>query len=48
MTRVRGVENLHVVDLSIAPFVPSAATYGPTLGLAWRAADLLIAADRGA
>jgi choline dehydrogenase len=48
MTRVRGVESLHVVDLSIAPFVPSAATYGPTLGLAWRAADLLIAADRGA
>ena len=41
LTRVRGVEQLHVVDLSIAPFVLSGNTSGPTTVLAWRAADLI-------
>ena len=41
LTRVRGVEQLHVVDLSIAPFVPAGNTNGPTMAMAWRAADLI-------
>lgn len=41
LTRVRGVEQLHVVDLSIAPFVLAGNTNGPTTALAWRAADLI-------
>jgi choline dehydrogenase len=45
-TRVRGVRNLHVVDLSIAPRVLAAATYGPVCALAWRAADLLMSHER--
>ncbi|WP_077032929.1 GMC family oxidoreductase [Pelomonas sp. KK5] len=45
MTRVRGVDGLHVVDLSIAPFVLAGNTHGPTLALAWRAADLIRALD---
>ncbi len=40
-TRVRGVEGLHVVDLSIAPQIPSGNTLGPVLAMAWRAADLI-------
>ena len=40
-TRVRGVKNLHVVDLSIAPFVIAGNTYAPVLAMAWRAADLI-------
>ncbi|EKT4467884.1 GMC family oxidoreductase N-terminal domain-containing protein [Pseudomonas putida] len=45
-TRVRGVENLHVVDLSIAPILTAGNTYGPVAAMAWRAADLIIALDR--
>ena len=41
LTRVRGVEQLHVVDLSIAPFVLSGNTSGPTTVIAGRAADLI-------
>jgi choline dehydrogenase len=44
-TRVRGVQNLHVVDLSIAPTLLAGNTYGPVAALAWRAADLIIAQD---
>lgn len=44
-TRVRGVRNLHVVDLSIVPRVIASATYGPAMAIAWRAADLLIAQE---
>ncbi|MGE8163753.1 GMC family oxidoreductase [Paraburkholderia sp. NPDC080076] len=46
-TRVRGVHNLHVVDLSIAPILPAGNTYGPVVAIAWRAADLIIAQDCG-
>jgi choline dehydrogenase-like flavoprotein len=38
---VRGVENLCVADLSIAPFIPAGNTFAPTAALAWRAADIL-------
>ena len=40
-TRVRGVSGLNVVDLSIAPFVIAGNTFGPTVALARRAADLI-------
>ena len=39
--RVRGVENLRVVDTSIFPQIPSGNTNGPTMAMAWRAADLI-------
>lgn len=41
LTRVRGVTNLHVVDLSICPIIPAGNTYGPVVAMAWRAADLI-------
>lgn len=40
-TRVRGTQGLHVVDLSIAPFIVSGNTAAPTMAMAWRAADLM-------
>ena len=46
-TQVRGVEGLNVVDLSIFPIITSGNTYVPVAALAWRAADLIIAQDRG-
>lgn len=39
--RVRGVDNLCVIDLSIAPFIPAGNTFAPTAAMAWRAADIL-------
>lgn len=45
-TRVRGVEGLNVVDLSIFPIITSGNTYVPVAALAWRAADLIVAEDR--
>jgi choline dehydrogenase len=44
-TRVRGVQNLNVVDLSIFPILTSGNTYVPVAALAWRAADLILAED---
>ncbi len=41
LTRVRGVQNLHVVDLSIFPILTAGNTYGPTAAVAWRAAELI-------
>ena len=38
-TRVRGVQNLNVVDLSVFPILTSGNTYVPVAALAWRAAD---------
>lgn len=38
--RVRGVENLRVVDCSVMPSLVSGNTNGPAIALAWRAADL--------
>ena len=40
-TAVRGVSGLNVVDLSIMPFVIAGNTFGPTVVIARRAADLI-------
>lgn len=47
-TRVRGTTGLHVVDLSIAPFVIAGNTFAPTAAMAWRAADLILEEDAAA
>lgn len=39
--RVRGVDGLRVVDTSIFPQMPSGNTNGPTMAMAWRAADVI-------
>ena len=39
--RVRGVEGLRVIDTSIMPVMPSGNTQGPTMAMAWRAADVI-------
>jgi len=39
--RVRGVDNLYVMDLSVPPFILSGGTQAPVAALAWRFADLL-------
>jgi len=39
--RVRGVEGLRIMDTSIMPTIPSGNTNGPTLAMAWRAADII-------
>ena len=41
--RVRGVESLRVMDTSIMPVVPAGNTQGPTMAMAWRAADIILA-----
>lgn len=41
--RVRGVSRLRVMDTSIMPQIPSGNTAGPTMAMAWRAADLILA-----
>lgn len=42
--RVRGVEGLRVMDTAVMPFILSGNTNGPTMAMAWRAADLIRAA----
>ena len=44
--RVRGVEGLRVMDLSILPTLVSGNTNGPVMALAWRAADLILSDAR--
>lgn len=39
--RVRGVEGLRVIDTSVIPQIPSGNTNGPTMAMAWRAADII-------
>ncbi|MGQ0619487.1 MAG: GMC family oxidoreductase [Panacagrimonas sp.] len=39
--RVRGVQGLRVVDTSVFPEIPSGNTNGPTMAMAWRAADVI-------
>ncbi|MEM5518320.1 GMC family oxidoreductase N-terminal domain-containing protein [Henriciella sp. AS95] len=39
--KVRGVEGLRVIDTSIMPVIPSGNTNGPTMAMAWRAADII-------
>ncbi|OZM81927.1 choline dehydrogenase [Pseudonocardia sp. MH-G8] len=40
--RVHGTQGLRVVDASVMPVLPNANTYGPTVMIAERAADLLL------
>ena len=39
--RVRGMEGLRVVDISVMPSLVSTNTNGPAMAMAWRAADLI-------
>ena len=41
--RVRGVERLRIMDTSIMPVIPAGNTQAPTMAMAWRAADLVLA-----
>jgi choline dehydrogenase-like flavoprotein len=41
--RVRGVDGLRVMDTSIMPVIPAGNTQAPTMAMAWRAADLILA-----
>jgi choline dehydrogenase-like flavoprotein len=41
--RVRGLEALRVIDLSVMPIIPSGNTNAPTMALAWRAAEIIAA-----
>ncbi|NIJ35959.1 choline dehydrogenase-like flavoprotein [Sphingopyxis panaciterrae] len=40
--KVRGVERVRVIDTSIMPVIPSGNTNGPTMAMAWRAADIIL------
>lgn len=40
--RVRGVTGLRVMDTAIMPVIPSGNTNGPTMAMAWRAADIIL------
>jgi choline dehydrogenase-like flavoprotein len=40
--KVRGVQGLRVMDLSIAPTMISGNTNGPVMAMAWRGADLIL------
>lgn len=40
--RVRGVSGVRVMDTSIMPQIPSGNTNGPTMAMAWRAADIIL------
>jgi len=44
--KVRGVQGLRVMDLSVAPTMLSGNTNGPVMAMAWRAADLILEEDR--
>ncbi len=46
--RVRGVTGLRVMDTSVMPVMPSGNTQGPTMAMAWRAADVIRQADAAA
>jgi choline dehydrogenase-like flavoprotein len=41
--KVRGVQGLRVLDLSIAPTMLSGNTNGPVMAMAWRGAELILA-----
>lgn len=40
--RVRGIDNLRVVDCSVMPTMVSGNLNGPMMAMAWRAADLIV------
>jgi choline dehydrogenase-like flavoprotein len=41
--RVRGVDNLRVMDCSVMPVMVSGNLNGPAMAMAWRAADMILA-----
>ena len=41
--RVRGLEGLWVADASVMPIIPTANTQAPTVAIAERAAELVVA-----
>lgn len=45
--RVRGVENLRVIDCSIMPYLMSGHTQMPAYGIAEKAAEYIIAQNKG-
>jgi choline dehydrogenase-like flavoprotein len=44
--RVRGVEGLRVMDISVMPTLTSGNTNGPAMAMGWRAADLILEDQR--
>ncbi len=44
--RVRGVKGLRIMDTSIMPAIPSGNTNGPTMAMAWRAAEIILEAQK--
>jgi choline dehydrogenase len=40
--RIRGVVGVRVMDTSIMPQIPAGNTNGPTMAMAWRAADIIL------
>jgi choline dehydrogenase-like flavoprotein len=40
--RVRGITGVRVMDTAIMPVIPSGNTNGPTMAMAWRAADIIL------
>jgi choline dehydrogenase-like flavoprotein len=44
--RVRGVQRLRVMDLSVTPTMISGNTNGPMMAMAWHAADLILNEER--
>lgn len=46
--KVRGIENLRVVDTSIMPTLVSGNTNGPAMAIGWRAADIILADSKAA
>lgn len=45
--RVRGVARLRIMDTSIMPAIPAGNTQGPTMAMAWRAADIILSERMG-
>ena len=40
--RVRGVDNLRIMDCSVMPTMVAGNLNGPAMAMAWRAADLIL------
>jgi choline dehydrogenase-like flavoprotein len=44
--RVRGVENLRVMDASVLPVMVSGNLNGPMMAMAWRLSDIILGSAR--